>query len=1111
MNQDRSGRHGRRVAIPLLTFVFVSLILGGCGGSGGGGAAPPQDPTITSFSAAKSPITAGTSTTLTAVFSGGTGVVSHGVGTVTSGVAVSTGALASTTSFTLTVTGPTVQTATSVATVEVVPPPAITEFTAAPATVPAGAGSTLSYSFTGGQGSIDQGLGSVTSGGTTVVAPDATTAYTLTVTNSAGTTVTRSVTVTVQPAGVNTPPVARTGPAQTVDVGTMVTTDGSESSDADGDALAFRWSIESRPAGSTAALSGVNLVQASFLPDLAGTYRVQLVVNDGKVDGTPVATDVTAVAGALLAGDRDDLALAALTDMPPLAVDDSQVVNGVIMTRIDVRLRVDATVGEVNDALAAVGGRIVTMLPEFPTITVSIPRAADRAALEAVVQTLRQAPGIHFASVGRVNRPRRVPTDSDQFLEDLTYLRPTRFPAAWNASKLALESCGSANVRVLVADEFVRPYPPGYGQRFAAEVPGFTAVPVGESDGSEHGYDVTTTLAGLFDAQHPTGANPFPACLQITGIRMTNLTTPQENQRIHRIVRQFPSSSRFVLNYSYGYVDLCAEDCSVSEIVEFVNPPIQRAYDALDWKLLTHRRWGDYLAVTAAGNEADEPSAQIYAGLGEAAYTSSISMASRDDPYFRSILDTGLWNAAKGGFPNLTATGDEAASLAELVQALGMDSVGRADNVLITGATTNAAHAKDVEQTEFSDRLPDVAATGEDVCSVEREDDGYCTKIEGTSFSSPQVAGLASYLWLLSPDLRDRPAQIARRAIRENARLDRGKNVWIIDAYASVLSLDQAVPPTPETAPMRFALLNVVEDDVFDEKDVELYLQHYFDRDGEPLESDDCGRFDLNGDCITGGDHTERFDLDLVGSEQYGYSDYKGFTKQIEGRTMFFDEHALADRQILCYYAYSPDFYRGDVTRRKDLLQDKCAPPVSLDITYAVVDAATGTPYCDDDIRFGVENAFNDPVALPVHASPSCTTARSEMTLRQVEANHLALDFSMSAQAGGAMLMAQGHIPAGSYRVRIAPVIQFSPGFTGQRAQYAFYLYPRIEKPGFPAIGCEWKDGNTTGWGCVLPRESSYVVDANQEYVWMFFIVGSASPLDTISISGQVLSIQAVQ
>ena len=77
--------------------------------------------------------------------------------------------------------------------------PVINSFTASPAAVVAGQSATLSFSVQGASSlSIDQGVGAV-SGGSVSVTPSATTTYTLTAANAAGTT-TASVTVGVMPA-----------------------------------------------------------------------------------------------------------------------------------------------------------------------------------------------------------------------------------------------------------------------------------------------------------------------------------------------------------------------------------------------------------------------------------------------------------------------------------------------------------------------------------------------------------------------------------------------------------------------------------------------------------------------------------------------------------------------------------------------------------------------------------------------------------------------------------------------------------------------------------------------------------------------------------------------
>ena len=102
-------------------------------------------------------------------------------------------------------------------------------------------------------------------------------------------------TLPLDPAGPgNTPPVANAGPDQAVNVGQTAILNGSGSTDPNGDPLTYAWSFVSRPAGSVAALSNVAAVQPTFVADVAGSYTVQLIVNDGQVNSPPDTVVVTA-------------------------------------------------------------------------------------------------------------------------------------------------------------------------------------------------------------------------------------------------------------------------------------------------------------------------------------------------------------------------------------------------------------------------------------------------------------------------------------------------------------------------------------------------------------------------------------------------------------------------------------------------------------------------------------------------------------------------------------------------------------------------------------------------------------------------------------------------
>lgn len=93
-------------------------------------------------------------------------------------------------------------------------------------------------------------------------------------------------------------PLADCGGDLEVVLGERAELDGSGSSDPDGESISYRWTLGAVPDGSSldsSAIFDAEAVQASFVPDLVGTYSVYLTVSDGQQESEPAYCTVTAV------------------------------------------------------------------------------------------------------------------------------------------------------------------------------------------------------------------------------------------------------------------------------------------------------------------------------------------------------------------------------------------------------------------------------------------------------------------------------------------------------------------------------------------------------------------------------------------------------------------------------------------------------------------------------------------------------------------------------------------------------------------------------------------------------------------------------------------------
>ncbi len=118
----------------------------------------------------------------------------------------------------------------------------------------------------------------------------------------------------------NLAPLADAGLDRSINVGDSVILDGSGSYDANGDLLAYHWSLINIPGGSTAVLTDETTATPVVAFDQSGIYVAQLIVDDGQLDSRPdtVVLNVANIRPVADAGPDQTLSAGA-----PLALDGS--------------------------------------------------------------------------------------------------------------------------------------------------------------------------------------------------------------------------------------------------------------------------------------------------------------------------------------------------------------------------------------------------------------------------------------------------------------------------------------------------------------------------------------------------------------------------------------------------------------------------------------------------------------------------------------------------------------------------------------------------------------------------------------------------------------------
>ena len=633
-------------------------------------------------------------------------------------------------------------------------------------------------------------------------------------------------------------------------------------------------------------------------------------------------------------------------------------------TRIEIVFRDDATVGAANALLAELDASITASLAGLPSLVVRIPDPGSLEALDRLVEDIKARDPVSAVIRSVLKIPTRLPdnVESAIFSEDtqdasnavewryVAHHLAVRAHAAWNVDAAATERpmmvfrdtfgqgelpAGVIDATPLLGDELGMTSVP---------LPSYCANPTGEDIKTcrklrfkrEHGYFTVGIATGEHRLRRDdpaktrlqelvTGMVPNGVQLSvIDGYQQADLQTDKKLfQALEEIARQ--NTGMIVVNVSQAYP--CDEDSGPGDAcstIDFLRAPVRLWIYSMRVTGLEDR----VLVVGAASNRNYDEEEEKYYGSRDAKTASDMNAA--------SLISS--WPDEVGGNPFTSLT-----NTLVVENARRTESPPDRQPPFLAECTSASSflggHVAGIGGSVFS------LIGGSDFSTpdgnVDQDPDG------GTSSAAPQVAGLAAYMSAIDPNLTPQRAisiirSVATRVPSESSNSDclavaNEPRANLIDAYASVLALDPPGNFSDASARVRLALLDVAgpdgsPDEKFTDLDLQLLIALTDPSDSEGAGTLDYGRHDLNGDGRTGGIGTGRFDLDISDVTQAGaFSTIRNReleqALEIEGT---FDENAVTDRQVLCYYAYT-DLYEGDKARRDgdELLGEvaaDCAP-----------------------------------------------------------------------------------------------------------------------------------------------------------------------------------------